>query len=213
MPLSLVGRDSETAFYLGLAQRFGAPVLVLGSADGALTWALAARGLDIVGVEPSAFLMREAEERRAEEPASAAAHVQLIHADLRTVRLQQRFKTVLAPKGALTFLPGLAAVDAVLAAAAQHLAPEGGFAFEVAGLQGHSTIEGPMGRSLFTAHLRERKGAGAIRRVRRVTLTAADLEGALEASGLQAHERYGDFTGRPWDEREDRQIVVAALRA
>jgi O-methyltransferase involved in polyketide biosynthesis len=177
-----------------------------------LAWALAARGHDVVGVEPSEFLMREAEARRSQEPPSAAAHVQFVHADLRSLRLQRQFKTVFAPKGALTFLPGTDAVDAVLATVAQHLASDGAFAFEVGGLQGHANVEGPLGRSLFTAHLRERKGAGAIRRVRRVTLTAVELEGALEASGLQAHERYGDFTGRPWEERDDRQIVVAAKK-
>jgi SAM-dependent methyltransferase len=209
MPLSLVGRDSSEHFYGTTVARFGGPVLVLGSADGALAFSLAAKGHRVVGVEPSDFLMAEAEARRAEEP---SADVRLIKSDLRSLRLDQKFKTVVAPKNALAVQPGVDALDAVLETVARHLEKEGGFVFEVSGLLGNSSIEGPAGRSLFTAHLRERKGASAIRRVRRQTLTAAELEGALSASGLEARERYGDFDGRPWDDGDDRQVVVAGLR-
>jgi SAM-dependent methyltransferase len=208
MPLSLVGRDSESSFYASQVARSGSPVLVLGSADGALVYALASKGQQVVGVEPSAFLMAEAEARRLAEPQT---RVQLIRSDLRSLRLDQKFKTVLAPKNALALQAGVDALDAVLETVARHLDPQGAFVFEVAGLQGGRNLEGPGGRSLFTAHLRERKGASAIRRVRRQTLSAVDLEAALSASGLEARERYGDFDGRPWDEGDDRQVVVAGL--
>lgn len=209
MPLSLVGRDSESSFYAAQVTRFGGPVLVLGSADGALAFTLAGRGPRVVGVEPSDFLMAEAEARRAEAP---SAQVELIKGDLRSLRLERRFNLIVAPKGALAMQPGVDALDAVLETVARHLEPEGGFVFEVGGLAGSSSLEGPAGRSLFTAHLRERKGASAIRRVRRQTITALELESALSASGLEARERYGDFDGRPWDDTDDRQIVVAGLR-
>lgn len=210
MPLSLVGRDSSERFYAAQVARFGGPVLVLGSADGALAFGIAAKGHAVVGVEPSDFLMAEAEARRADTP--AASKVELIRTDLRSLRLDRRFKVVLAPKGSLALQPGIDALDAVLETVARHLDQEGGFVFEVTGLSGPASVEGPGGRSLFTAHLRERKGAQAIRRVRRQTLTAVDLESALAASGLEARERYGDFDGRPWDERDDRQIVIAGLK-
>lgn len=209
MPLSLVGRDPESAFYAGQVARFGGPVLVLGSADGTVPFALAARGHDVTGVEPSAYLMAEAEARRATEP---AASVQLVRADLRSLRLEQRFGTIIAPKNALALLPGADAVDAIIATVASHLSPDGGFIFEVNGLQGYSQLEGPQGRALFTAHLRERKGAQAIRRVRRATLTPNELEAALAGSGLEARERYADFDGSPWEDDSDRQVVVAGLR-
>ncbi|MBL8954281.1 MAG: class I SAM-dependent methyltransferase [Myxococcaceae bacterium] len=208
MPLSLVGRDSSEHFYGAQVARFGGPVLVLGSADGSLAFSLVAKSRQIVGVEPSGFLMAEAEAKKAEQP---AAQVELISSDLRSLRLDRRFKVVIAPKSALSLQPGVEALDAVLATVTCHLERDGAFLFEVAGLSGSSSIEGPHGRSLFTAHLRERRGAASIRRVRRQTLTAAELEGALAASGLEARERYGDFDGRPWDEGEDRQIVVAGL--
>lgn len=211
MPLSLVGRDSESSFYAAQVARFGGPVLVLGSADGALAFTLAGRGPKVVGVEPSDFLMAEAEARRAEAPPNA--QVELIRGDLRSLRLDRRFNLVVAPKGALAMQPGVDALDAVLETVARHLEAEGGFVFEVGGLSGSSSVEGPAGRSLFTAHLRERKGASAIRRVRRQTMTALELESALGASGLEARERYGDFDGRPWDDTDDRQIVVAGLKA
>ncbi|MBK7862788.1 MAG: class I SAM-dependent methyltransferase [Archangiaceae bacterium] len=188
--------------------RFGSPVLVLGSADGALGFELAGRGHDVTGVEPSEFLMAEAAARKKEEP---QPRLQLVHADLRSLRLSQKFKTVIAPKNALALQPDPDALDAVLATVVQHLGPEGALVFEVAGLQDGTHLEGPGGRALFTAHLRERKGAQAIRRVRRQTLTAVDIEAALAHAGLEARERFGDFDSRPWDEPDDRQIVIAGL--
>ena len=86
MPLSLVGRDSESSFYLAQAGRYGGPVLVLGSADGTITFALAAKGRAVVGVEPSEFLMAEAEAKKTLEP---GAQVELIRSDLRSVRLEE----------------------------------------------------------------------------------------------------------------------------
>lgn len=209
MPLSLVGKDSAEHFYAAQVARFGGPVLVLGSADGTLAFSIANKGQRVVGVEPSEFLMAEAETRKQEHP---QAKVELIRSDLRSLRLEQKFKAVLAPKSSLALQPGTDAIDAVLETVARHLEREGGFVFEVTGLAGHSSVEGPAGRSLFTAHLRERKGGQAIRRVRRQTLTAGELEAALGASGLEAREKYGDFDGRPWDEGDDRQVVIAGLK-
>jgi SAM-dependent methyltransferase len=209
MPLSLVGKDPETAFYAEKVARFGGPVLLLGSADGQLAFSLASRGERVVAVEPSEFLMAEAEARKAEAP---AAQVELVRADLRTVRVGGHFKTVLAPKNALALARGVDGLDAVLETVTRHLEPGGAFVFEVSGLKGSAAVEGPLGRSLFTAHLRERKGAQAIRRIRRTTLTPEDLEVALAASGLEAHEMFLDFEGHPYVEGEDRQIVIALRR-
>lgn len=210
MPLSLVGRDPETAFYGALVARQKGPVLILGSADGELAWALAGKGVAVTGVEPSSFLMEKAEARRAEEP---QAGVKLVLADLRSVRLQERYATVLAPKSSLVALPGVDSVDAVLETVRAHLAQDGVFAFEVNGLLGGSHVEGPMGRPLFAAHLRERKGVKApIRRMRRSSISADELEAALLASGFEARELYADFEGKPYDDGGDRQIVVAGLR-
>src|SRR5437879_3985608 len=104
MPLSLVGRDPEIAFYAAQVTRHGAPVLLLGSGDGELAFAIAARGHRVVGVEPSDFLIAEAETRRAAAP---QAQVKLVRGDLRTVRFDEKFSTVLAPRNALSLLPGL----------------------------------------------------------------------------------------------------------
>jgi SAM-dependent methyltransferase len=210
MPLSLVGRDPETRFYGALVARLGGPVLVLGAADGELAFALAAKGTPITAVEPSEFLIEKAEARRAADP---TASVKLLRADLRSMRLNETFNVVLAPKSALALAPGADALDAVLETVCRHLTKEGVFAAEVSGLLGGSAVEGPMGRPLFAAHLRERKGTQApIRRMRRSTVTAEELSAALMASGLEAHEQYADFEGKPWEEGGDRQIVVASLK-
>lgn len=210
MPLSLVGRDPETTFYGGQVARHGGPVLVLGAADGELAFALASKGVAVTAVEPSAFLMQKAEARKAAE---AVVGVRLLRADLRSVRLDERFNVVLAPKSALALSPGADALDATLETVCRHLTKAGVFAFEISGLFGSSAIEGPMGRPLFAAHLRERQGTQApIRRMRRTSMSAEELEAALLASGLEAREAYADFEGKPWEEGGDRQIGVAGLR-
>src|SRR4051812_42448917 len=99
MSLSLVGLDLASAFYVRQAGRQTAPVLVLGSADGRVAFALAGKGHQVVGVEPSARMHAAAEEKR---PIDAEdSEVRLVHADLRTVRLEQKFALVVAPQNAL----------------------------------------------------------------------------------------------------------------
>jgi SAM-dependent methyltransferase len=210
MPLSLVGRDPEAAFYGALVARRGGPVLVLGAADAELAFTLAGKGTSVTAVEPSAFLMEKAEARKAQDP---TVPVKLLQSDLRSLRLNEKFNVVLAPKSALALAPGPDALDAVLETVCQHLTKEGVFACEVSGLLGSAAMEGPMGRSLFAAHLRERKGTQApIRRMRRASLTVEELTAALLVSGLEAREEYADFEGKPWEEGGDRQIVVAGLK-
>jgi len=210
MPLSLVGRDPETAFYGAQVARHGGPVLVLGSADAELAFALAGKSIAVTGVEPSAFLMEQAEARKAADP---SANVKLVCADLRSLRFEEKFNVVLAPRSALALQSGGDSLDAVLETVRLHLNAGGVFAFEVSGLLGSAAVEGPAGRALFAAHLRERKGTQApIRRMRRATLTPEELEAALLSSGLEALEQYADFEGKPWEEGSDRQVVVAGLR-
>ena len=64
-PLSLVGQEPDLVFYTRQASEHGAPVLVLGAANGRVPWALSGHGYATVGVDPSEVMIRSAEERRA----------------------------------------------------------------------------------------------------------------------------------------------------
>lgn len=205
MSLSLVRRDGPLGFYASLAARCGAPVLMLGAADGVLASALAGRGHPVVAVEPSPMLLAEGKRR------TALAPVQWVQADVRAVRLHQQFPLVVAPRNALSMAGVGTDLDAALATVRRHLTPKGSFAFDLERTSSPLNVEGPLGRKLFSAHLRERK-EGSIRRLKRHGLSLDELEAALSAAGLEATERYGDFQGRPWDEGDELQVVVASLR-
>lgn len=205
MPLSLVGLDLASAFYVRQAGKLGAPVLVLGSADGRVAFALAGRGHRVVAVEPSERMHSTAGDRR---PADAStAEVKLVHADLRTVRLEERFTMVIAPQNALGLMGSPDDFGAALVTVAHHLAREGVFAFD---LRSDSDQDPPpLGRPAFTAHMRER-GGQSVRRLRRRVFTPSEVDAALGRAGLEARERYGDFLSRPWEESDEMQVVVAA---
>lgn len=204
MPLSLVGLDLASAFYVRQASKQSAPVLVLGSADGRVAYALAGRGRRVVAVEPSERMHATAGDRR---PADAP-EVKLVHADLRSVRLEEKFGMVIAPQNALGLMASADDFEAALKTVGHHLAQEGVFAFD---LRSDADADPPpMGRpAAFTAHMRER-GGQSVRRLRRRVFTPTEVDAALGRAGLEARERYGDFLSRPWEEADEMQVVVAA---
>ena len=180
------------------------PVLVLGSADGRVAFALANRGHRVVAVEPSARMHSTAEEKRPNE--DGASEVRLVHADLRTVRLEEKFALVVAPQNALGLMLTIDDFEAALNTVAQHLTPDAVFAFD---LRSDSEPEPtPLGRPAFTAHMRER-GGQSVRRLRRRVFTPAEVDAALGRARLEARERYGDFLSRPWEDSDEMQVVVA----
>ena len=209
MLLALVSSDQECDWYARQAARFGGAALVLGSGDGRVAFALARRGLEVTAVEPSEsfYALGEAAQKEQE------LEVKLLRADLRSLRLTKQFGVVVAPQNALGLMTTVDEVDALLATVRHHLPDEGGFLFD---LRGASVTDAGsydlFGRQAFLPHLRargENQQAGAIRRLRRHQLDPIQLEASLRHAGLEARERYGDFLGRPWDESDEVQVVVA----
>lgn len=220
MALSLVAQEPELAFYTRRAEAQGGPVLVLGSAQGRVTWALGERGLTTLGVEPSERMAAAAEERRAHAPEALSARVRLLTADLRSLRLEERFPTVVAPQNALGLMGSRADLEALLATVRHHLAPGGLFLFDVYHSAREPLVprdEGPLSaleprRPVFTLHLRERRQPGAplgIHRLRLRHFAPEEVEEAVAASGLTLRERYGSFAGKPFDLGDTLQVGVA----
>ena len=206
MPLSLVGLDLASAFYVRQAGKVGAPVLVLGSADGRVAFALAGRGHRVVAVEPSERMHAAADEKRPSEP--GAPEVRLMNADLRSIRLEEKFALIVAPQNALGMMATADDFEAALKTVAHHLAPEGIFAFDLR--SDSDTDPPPLGRPAFAAHMRER-GGQSVRRLRRRVFTPGEVDAVLARAGLEARERYGDFLSRPWEDADEMQVVVAGI--
>jgi SAM-dependent methyltransferase len=97
----LVCRVDETtandgAFYAGLIKP-ASRVLELGSGTGRLTFDLASRGHEVVGVDCSEPMLYRANLRLAKLAPDVASRVRLVRGDMRTVSLKGRFDLVIVP--------------------------------------------------------------------------------------------------------------------
>ncbi len=174
-------------------------------------------------------MIQAAEERRSNVPEAEAGRLQFLTADLRSLRLSVRLPLVLAPQNALGVMSSLDDLGAVLATVRHHLEPLGAFVFDVAhpSAPGGSLASRPEEdsarppsmveplRPVFAPHLRERRrtsgDAGSIHRLRLRHFEPAEIDLVLRETGLVALERFGSFDGKPFDQDDPVQIVVAGL--
>jgi len=224
-PLALVSRDADTAFYAREVRQWGAPVLVLGCASGRIAWELAQDGARVTAVDPSKVMLEVAQGRRGEAPLEVSARLEFHEADLRTLRLNRRFGSIVLPQNAVGLMPTLEALDALFATVCVHLAPTGALLLDATNPgppEPSGTPEDAVPpyleprRPLFAPHLRERRRdprappSSAIRRLRVGQFYPAEMDAALLRSGLRAAQRYGDFAGKPFDPADALQVVIAS---
>jgi SAM-dependent methyltransferase len=228
MALSLVSQQVDVAFYARQAERCAGPVLVLGCANGRVVFELLSKGIKVVGVDPSERMIASAEERRAELDEGSDG-VRFHAADLRSLRLNERFAAVFAPQNAIGLMGSLGDLGSLLATVRHHLMGDGALVFDVANPnarrvmppQREDELE-PPGlvepiRPVFAPHLRERRrsvkgDAESIRRLKLRPFEPREIDSALNEAGFDPMERFGDFEGKPFDEQDPIQVVVAAPR-
>ncbi len=227
-PVSLVGSDADVAFYRRQLAQLGQPALILGCANGRLAWELCAELPQVVGVDPSPAMIAFAEEERARRPSEIASRARFLSADLRSLRLADKFGSVLAPHNVLALMPSVLDLEAVIATAKHHLLPGGLLLFDAinprrAGARGvesdssSSSLDLWTPRTTFAPHLRERRRTGrasgeGIRRLRLRQFFPSEFDAALESGGFVATARYGRYDEKPFDPDDPLQIVVASLR-
>src|SRR2546430_35650 len=86
------GLPGEAAFYVRLARAADLPVLELGCGTGRVTLAIAAAGVEVVGLDLSPAMLRLARAK-----AASAANPTWIEGDMRRFTLPRRFGLVIAP--------------------------------------------------------------------------------------------------------------------
>jgi SAM-dependent methyltransferase len=124
-------RRRDVAFYLRCAQRYGGPVLELGTGSGRVAIALARAGVEVVGVDTMPSMLEAARSLLTKQPARVAKRVTLARGDLRRVRLRRRFPLVIAPFNTFMHLYSRDDLERALATCRAHLAPRGRLVFDV----------------------------------------------------------------------------------
>jgi SAM-dependent methyltransferase len=226
-------RASDVRFYVGLAKKY-APVLELGTGTGRIAVAIARAGVSITGAELSPEMLERARERREREPAAVRRRIRLVEGDLRSLRLEKRFRLVLAPFNVFMHLYEREDVERALATVRTHLAPGGRLALDVVNppleeLGTPSPLHaGPITRiGGRTYRERERYEYDHVRQIEVIetrferrddrfsTLLShrhffpAELEALLHYNGFTIEARYGDYARRPLTSASPSQVVVA----
>lgn len=119
--------DQDVGFYRGLAVALGGPVLELGCGTGRVAAPLVRAGVDVVGLDIDAAMLRVARARGVDN---------VVHGDMRRFAFTERFAVVAIPYNSLQLLGDDADVVACLRAAADHVAAHGMVAFEVTDFPG-----------------------------------------------------------------------------
>jgi cyclopropane fatty-acyl-phospholipid synthase-like methyltransferase len=123
--------QGDVAWYRQKALDCGGPVLELGAGTGRVTIAVAEAGIPIHALDASQAMLDALKAKLATRPREVRSRVTLVHGDMRTFELSERFALVIAPFRA--FLHNVSEEDrlACLDRVRQHLRPGGRVAFNV----------------------------------------------------------------------------------
>lgn len=127
------------AFYCDLAKSIGGPVLEIACGSGLVTISMAARGLDLTGVDLSRPMLEHARKK------AEAQHLDIrwMEADARFFDLETRYKFIYLTGNAFQAFLQREDQEALLASVKRHLAPDGIFAFETRNPSGHDLTDQP----------------------------------------------------------------------
>lgn len=111
----------DIAFYSDLAGQTGGPVLDLGAGTGRVSWALAAAGFDILGLDLSRPMLARAEAKRPAMPEAAGNRAVFVEGDMTDFDLNRVFGLAIAPFRAFQSLLTADAQRACLTCVHRHL--------------------------------------------------------------------------------------------
>jgi SAM-dependent methyltransferase len=225
------------AFFLNEACRRGGAVLELACGSGRFTIPLARSGIEVIGGDISAAMLR----RGREQSAAAGAHVSFIQMDMKDFDLGgRRFGLILIAANSILHLHDIDDFRRCFHAVARHLAPGGAFVFDAFVPSMQILARKPAERHLVGHFTHDRMGQvkleettdyDAASQVNRGTwywstsseldmlvmpvhlrqLFPQELPLLLQSGGFRLAARYGDFDRRPFDAQSRRQVCVCEV--
>jgi SAM-dependent methyltransferase len=121
----------DVGFYVDAARDCGGPVLELGCGTGRVLVPTARAGIEIVGLDSSAEMLRACEARLRAEPHEVRGRARLLHGDMRDFDIGRTFQLVTIPFRPFQHLISTDDQLACLAAVHRHLADDGRLVFDV----------------------------------------------------------------------------------
>ena len=124
-------KRDDVQFYVEQARLSGGPVLELGSGTGRIAIPIAQAGIEIVGLESSTAMLREARRKTGDAPRSSGGIPVWVEGDMADFALGRQFALVIIPfRGFLSLLSVEEQMDC-LRCIRDHLAPGGRLIFDV----------------------------------------------------------------------------------
>lgn len=227
----LRGRGDERFWVEMASEPPGCKVLELGAGTGRATALLARKAGSVIASELVPELIAEARRKVGPLP-----HVQLLAADMRELKLQERFDLVVAVDDPFVHLTEDEDRDRAFQAAAGHLAPDGRFVLDAAWFPPEDREEAADGlvkeratddgrlcvrevwccdpeTRLCTTRFEYRQAGQLVEQASFPgrLWSVDELEDRARSAGLRISRLWGDYDLRPWD-RESSPRLIAEMR-
>ena len=124
-------RKQDVAYYVHHARSQSGQVLEYGCGNGRVTIAMAQSGTRVWGIDLSKPMLDDFEQRLAQLPMSLCERIRLVHGDMRTVELTERFSLILAPFNVMLHLYTRSDIEQFLQKVRLHLSPGGLFVCDI----------------------------------------------------------------------------------
>ena len=208
---------ADIAFYVELAREADGPLVELAVGNGRVAIPVArATGRRVIGIDTSPAMLAQARERAA----SAGVELELHHADMRDLRLDEPAALVFCPFRALLHLPAWADRRRVFERVAASLRPGGRFAWNAFAFDHRiaTRLDGAHQDEPVPHTVRYAVGTNRIdidledgSRSSLWWATRNEWLGLMDVGGLELEALYGGFAGEPFDD-ESREYVFVTRR-
>jgi SAM-dependent methyltransferase len=132
--LEYAWKTDDVDYWVSLAKEYAGSdgtVLELACGTGRVLVPVAQSGVRVVGVDQSPWMLDKAKEKYGRLPGDVQERIGLLEGDMRTLRLEQRFKLIYLPFNTFLILRTVQDQLAVFDVVRRHLAPGGVFAFDI----------------------------------------------------------------------------------